>query len=573
MAGFKILVFSINRLTPPKRLGYHLPAVWTISKRVLRMPLRIIRRGGLVSAIFLLCLASAVADDEGSVAASQAIQSAGRAVAPPQSSGPFAEEQGPEAERAPQPIQLAGPMVAPPKLYGDGNFGRNTLIDVPIADIEELNSPPTAKTIDLTTEPDNLWDRIRVGFAMPDLTGPLVAARQNWYAARPQLLVAIFERSRRYLYHIVDELEKRGMPTELALLPMVESAFNPMAYSPAHASGLWQFIPSTGKRYELQQNAWYDARRDIMASTTAALDYLQFLYAMHGDWHLALASYNWGENAVARAIEKNRARGLPTNYTNLAMPAETRNYVPRLQALKNIIANPAAFGIDLNPIPNQPYFATVPQTPDIDIKLAAQFAEMPVSELVALNPAYNRPVMAGAQNTQLVLPADRVDTFLANLENHDTPLTSWHLYTFKRGDRLETLAARHGISVAKLKQANAIRPRTRVAPGFQLLLPVKGSRAATEPLPAVFSPPASESGSRTIIRRVIHTVRRGETLASIGHHYKVSTNDLRRWNAIGRLYAGQKLTIQRETTISTVVRKTAATHRTHLKHRVIRTRG
>ena len=188
----------------------------------------------------------------------------------------------------------------------------------PIVDVREIKDAlPISRMIDLITAPDDLWDRIRNGFAMPNLGTPLVLDRQIWYASRPTYIQRMVERSRLYLYHIVAELEKRGMPTELALLPMVESAFNPMALSSARASGLWQFIPSTGKNYNLKQNWWYDARRDIVASTTAALDYLQMLYDMHGDWHLALASYNWGENAVARAIERNRARGLPTDYASL----------------------------------------------------------------------------------------------------------------------------------------------------------------------------------------------------------------------------------------------------------------
>jgi membrane-bound lytic murein transglycosylase D len=445
----------------------------------------------------------------------------------------------------------------------------------PVSEIKSLDSPLQAKTLDLTDEPDDLWERIRVGFGMPDLGGSLVVARQNWYLARPQLLKTLFERSRRYLYHIVAELEKRGMPTELALLPMVESAFNPMAYSPAHASGLWQFIPSTGKRYELEQNPWYDARRDVLASTNAALDYLQFLYDMHGDWHLALASYNWGENAVARAIEKNNARGLPTDYMSLTMPSETRNYVPKLQALKNIIANPAAFGIALDPIPNQPYFVTVPKTADIDIKLAARLAEMPVAELVALNPAYNRPVISAAQSAELVLPADKADVFLANLENHDKPLSSWITHIFKAGEKLEKLAAEHGISLAKLKQANAISARTPVKPGFQLLLPVKGSSAALEPLPVGFAPPPPaqpERATKTVTRRITHTVQRGETLPSIARHYKVSVEDLRRWNSIGRLFAGQKIAIEQETTVSTWVRKPAAASHARIKRVSARTR-
>ena len=194
--------------------------------------------------------------------------------------------------------------------------------------------------IDRTVPPDDLWERIRRGFAVQDLDSVLVQKHVTYYAARPEYLQRVFDRSRLYLYHIVEEIEKRGLPTELALLPMVESAFNPMAYSRAHASGLWQFIPGTGKRYDLTQNWWYDGRRDIVDSTAAALEYLTKLYDMHGDWQLALASYNWGENAVARAIAKNRAAGKPTEYAHLTMPAETRQYIPKLQALKNIIRDP-----------------------------------------------------------------------------------------------------------------------------------------------------------------------------------------------------------------------------------------
>jgi membrane-bound lytic murein transglycosylase D len=550
MKSEKVLVFQTIRLTPPNRSRYHAPV----------MPPSVLR---------LLVLLTAA------LAAPAFAQ---------QAPAPVAQE----SMRVPAPMQVAGPVVAAPlgpapkttaevfrSSDNDGNAHNNVPGDAPATaamDVRSLDWPPDAKMLDLTAEPDDLWERMRVGFGMQDLTGPLVVARQNWYAARPTMLKTLFARSKRYLYHIVAELEKRGMPTELALLPMVESAFNPMAYSRAHASGLWQFIPSTGKRYELAQNSWYDGRRDVLASTTAALDYLQFLYDMHGDWHLALASYNWGENAVGRAMEKNRAKGLPTNYMALTMPSETRNYVPKLQALKNIIANPGAFGIDIDPIPNQPYFVTVPKTPDIDIKLAARLAEMPVAELVALNPAYNRPVMAAAQSAVLVLPANKAQVFLSNLENHDEPLTSWKTHTLRPGERLDKLAAAHGISLAKLKQANAISPRTPVAPGFQLLLPVKGSGAALEPLPVGFSPPAiPERGARTVVRKTVHTVQRGETLASIAQRYKVGMDDLKRWNTVGRLFAGQKLSIERETAVSSgPVRKPAPRKRTT---RVVKTRG
>src|SRR5574343_185131 len=218
----------------------------------------------------------------------------------------------------------------------------------------ETTSP--VRTVDLTSAPDDIWQRIRLGFGMPDLNNDLVTERQVWYLSRPSVLKSLLNRGRRYLYYIVDELERRGMPTELALLPMVESAYNPMAYSRAHASGLWQFIPSTGRSYNLTQNSWVDERRYIIASTKAALDYLQNIYEMHGDWHLALASYNWGEGAVGRALQKNQAAGRPMEYQYLNMPGETRYYVPKLQALKNTISRPELFNLALPEIPNRPYF-------------------------------------------------------------------------------------------------------------------------------------------------------------------------------------------------------------------------
>ena len=403
---------------------------------------------------------------------------------------------------------------------------------------DDLRAIPT---IDLTAVPPDLWDRIRNGFAMPNLSSPLVQDRQIWYASQPSYVKRMVERSKRYLYYIVEELEKRGMPTELALLPMVESAFNPMAYSRSHASGLWQFIPSTGKNYNLEQNPWYDGRRDIVASTSAALDYLQYLYQMHGDWHLALASYNWGENAVARAIEKNKARGLPTDYLSLSMPTETRYYVPKLQALKNIILNPHAFGVDLEPVPNTPYFVTVEKTRDMDVRLAAKLADMPLGEFLALNPGHNRPVIVANGTPGLVLPKDKAKIFLANLEEHDEPLVSWQTYTLKRGDRLEHLATRHGISLARLKQVNNIGRRTKVGPGYQLLLPLKG--ALLEPLPVAYQPPSAPE-ARSSVRKLSYTVRRGDTLAGIAQRFHVSTDDLRRWNKIGRLFAGQHLVVE-----------------------------
>ncbi len=368
------------------------------------------------------------------------------------------------------PLQISPELR--PSVPPEGSLPGSFVVTPPALEIpEEL---PRLPTIDLTRAEADLWQRMRNGFSMPDLDTSLVADRQAWYLNRPEMLRRIFERSRRYLFHIVEELEKRGMPTELALLPIVESSFNPLALSPAKALGIWQFIPSTGKNYRLNQNWWLDERRDILASTTAALDYLQNIYEMHGDWHLALASYNWGEYAVARAVTKNQARGLPTDYASLSMPGETRYYVPKLQALKNIVADPALFGIRLEPIPNKPYFGTIDLWESMDVATAARLAETPLDEFIALNPAYHRPVIPGESRNPLVVPADKVQVFMANLHRHELaekPLSNWKTYSLKKGEKLDALAARNGLTVARLKQLNGITPKTRIGPGHVFLLP------------------------------------------------------------------------------------------------------
>jgi membrane-bound lytic murein transglycosylase D len=418
------------------------------------------------------------------------------------------------AELATAPLQLT-PAIAPAP--AEASLGPPAIAPAAVPPGIDLKLPPAATapvemhddlppltTIDLTTPPDDLWQRIRNGFGMPDLDSPLVAERQAWYLNRPELLRQIFARSRRYLYHIVAELEKRGMPTELALLPIVESSFNPLAYSPARALGIWQFIPSTGKTYNLKQNWWLDERRDIIASTSAALDYLQTIYEMHGDWHLALASYNWGENSVARAIAKNQAKGLPTDYEHLSMPGETRYYVPKLQAIKNIIAQPEVFGIQLDPIPNKPYFGTVDMTETVDIATAAKLAETPLAEFIALNPAYQRPVIPGESRSPLVIPADKMQVFQDNLSRYeatDRPLSTWQTYTLRKGEKIEHVAARFGLTVARLKALNGITPRTKIHPGQNFLIPAKGSAANPDQLAALLpktpaNPPRAAKGGK-----------------------------------------------------------------------------
>jgi membrane-bound lytic murein transglycosylase D len=312
------------------------------------------------------------------------------------------------------------------------------------------------------------------------------------------MLKGILDRGRRYLYHIVDELERRGMPTELALLPMVESAFNPMAYSPAHASGLWQFIPSTGRNMNLTQNWWVDERRDVIASTSAALDYLQILYEMHGDWHLALASYNWGEGAVGRSIARNRAAGLPTDYLSISMPGETRYYVPKLQALKNIIAQPELFGITLPPLENRPYFVRVDNTASLDLSTAARLAETPLDEFVALNPSFKRPVAPkNGGGHSLIVPAHKLDTFINNLRGFNPSQSNWRTYELRPGERLEGVASRFGISPSKLRQLNGLEPRSKITAGVTLLVPNEPSSQAMVGMLSVYNQASGMSSKKS----------------------------------------------------------------------------
>lgn len=398
--------------------------------------------------------------------------------------------------------------------------------------VQELGVPASfTKGIDLTAPNDDLWERIRNGFAMPNLNNDLVLYHQTWYMNRPDYVRRMAERSRRYMFHIVAELEKRGMPTELALLPMVESAYNPMALSRSQAMGLWQFIPATGKNYKLTQNWWYDQRRDIVASTSAALDYLQNIYEMQGDWFLALASYNWGEGAVARAMAKNKAKGLPTTYEALTMPNETRNYVPKLQALKNILSSPRLMAqLDLPPIANRPYFSTIAKPLDMDVKVAAKLAETPLDEFVALNPAHNRPVIKG--ESTLVVPANKVETFMANLESHQTkdkPLTSWRAYTLKRGERLDQVAARFGTTAEQLRSVNSLSPKTRAGAGTTVLVPAKGDEGAAAPFPDTPQVVVEADPVR------IHVLKKGETLATVAKRNRLNVADLKRWNHLNSL--------------------------------------
>jgi len=398
----------------------------------------------------------------------------------------------------------------------------------------------TNATLQLRSEYGDLWMRIRVGFILDDLDTPAVKKSEDWYAARPDYIARMVERSRRYLYHIVVEIEKRGMPLEIALLPMIESAYNPMAYSRSRASGIWQFMPSTGKAFGMEQNWWLDERRDVIAATDGALDYLQKLHAEFGDWYLALAAYNWGEGSVRRAIASNRKRGQPIDYLSLKMPAETRNYIPKLQAVKNIVSDPERYDLTLADMPDAPYFTVVQTKKKMDVKVAAALAEMPLDEFLSLNPQHNRPVIAGADQTAILLPYDKAEVFAAKLELTDQPMVTWQAYKFRAGETLQQVAVRFGLPLETLRTVNGIGPRAKVPVGHALLVPSQVSSDATAASlqNAVFT--TVPSG-----RTFYHRVRKGDTLASIAARYDVSTQDLKVWNAghASRIVPGQRLRV------------------------------
>jgi membrane-bound lytic murein transglycosylase D len=363
---------------------------------------------------------------------------------------------------------------------------------------------------------------------MPDIDDPLVAKWEQWYVERPDYVARMIDRSRRYLYYVVVEVEKRNMPLEIALLPMVESAFNPNAVSVARAAGMWQFMPSTGTHYGLQQNFWFDSRRDVIAATDSALNYLQKLYGDFNDWQLALAGYNWGEGNVARAVAGNQKRGAPADYANLKMPDETRNYLPKLQALKNIVRDPEKYPtLDLTDIPDAPYFTVVKMDRKIDVKVAAQLAEMSVEEFRYLNPQHNRPVIAGADAYAILLPIDKAELFAAKLQLTNQPLVSWQAYRVQNGETLDKIAAKFGMEAEGLRAVNGIGAKARIPVGHTLLVPTQGpSEAAAVTLSnAVFT---TVPQGRTFYYRV----QRGDSLPSIAARYGVSAADIRRWNGL-----------------------------------------
>jgi membrane-bound lytic murein transglycosylase D len=434
----------------------------------------------------------------------------------------------------------------------------------------------------IAIESDDLWQRIKNGYAMPDCTSSLVAHHEKWYSSRPDYIRRMVERSQKYLFHIVEEVEKRGMPTEIALLPMIESAYNPHANSTSSASGIWQFVPSTGKNFGLKQNWWVDNRRNVTIATDAALTYLQKLYGMFGSWDLALAAYNAGEGTVGRAIERNRKLGLPTDYESLNLPAETKNYVPKLQAIKNLMTNPENYGLKIQTIANTPYFAKVTAPAQIDAHLAAKLAEISDDEFLALNPSNKRPVItSNGEKHELLLPILSAQTFRDNLAVYDKPLVSWQTYLAKRGERMTNIASKFGIQLAQLRNVNNLPSQNKIKKSGTILVPngnitdhtIPKSKEVTslvdsndtlQPLAANNDIAAKQDSANIVIANtetqaeitsntdvsvkqssIAHKVKNGETMQSIAKHYGMTMKKIMLDNALkhNKVKVGQVLTI------------------------------
>ncbi|GAC1543958.1 MAG: hypothetical protein NVS2B4_22150 [Ramlibacter sp.] len=380
--------------------------------------------------------------------------------------------------------------------------------------------------------PADLWGRIRSGFAMRQLDTDLVRQQEQWYATRPDYIQRMTDRSRKYLFHIVEELERRNMPSELALLPFVESAFNPQAVSSARAAGMWQFMPGTGRYYDLKQNFFRDDRRDVLASTRAALDYLQRLYGMFGDWHLALAAYNWGEGNVGRAIARNQRAGLGTSYTDLKMPDETRNYVPKLQAVKNIVANPDQFHAELPVIENHPYFDMVTVERDMDTKLAARLADIELDDFKALNPQINRPVILAAGSSQILLPWDNAKVFQRNVAAYsEGRFATWTAWTVPGTMSATEAARRVGMSEPELRSVNTIPPRMLIKAGSVLVVPRPPSKQED------VGSHVADNGQLSLapevqMRRTTIKAGKRESVASVARRYRVSPVQVAEWNKV-----------------------------------------
>lgn len=390
------------------------------------------------------------------------------------------------------------------------------------------------------------WQRIRNGFDLPDIEHKRVQQELNWYKRHPEYMKRVVERARPYLHHIIETVEAAGIPTEIALLPIVESAFQPFAYSHGRAAGIWQFIPSTGKRYGLKQNWWYDGRRDVYASTKAAIKLLKNLNRnFNGDWMHALAAYNTGDGRVHRAIRRNKRRGKSTDFFALKLPKETRAYVPKLLALRDIIEFPDKYGIQLDEIPNRPYFEQVKLDSQIDLALAADMAGLPLDDLYRLNSGYNRWATSPSGPYDLLLPVAQVDQFKTKLaELPANKRIRWIRHRVRKGETLGTIAQKFHTSIRTIKRVNRLRGKM-IRVGRGLTIPVASLALRKYRLSANQRKSKLQNIPRQG-RKVSHIVQQGDTFWDLAQYHRVGVRQLAKWNSMAprdRLQAGQRLII------------------------------
>lgn len=406
--------------------------------------------------------------------------------------------------------------------------------------------PDATLNLDDSDAAKDLWARVRQGFQLPPLEHELVGQHERYYAARPEYVQRMTARANRYLFHVVEEIERRNMPAELALLPFIESAFNPQATSSARASGIWQFMPATGKDFDLTQNIFRDERRDVLASTRAALDYLQRLHRMFGDWHLALAAYNWGEGNVQRAIKRNQSQGLPTDYLSINMPAETRNYVPKLHAVRNIVAQPEAYNLALTPIDNHPYFVSVPIQRDMDVALAARLAALPLDEFKALNPSQNKPVILAAGTPQVLLPYDNAHLFVHNLSKHKGGLATWTAWLVPKTMRPADVAKQLGMPESTLREVNRIPPKMLVKAGSTLLVHRADHRERDVSEALADNAMMALAPDVPPLRRMTLKAGKRDSVRTVAKRYGVSVDQVASWNKVGasaRFKRGEQIVV------------------------------
>jgi len=403
----------------------------------------------------------------------------------------------------------------------------------------------------LPKESTDVWARLRNNYSLPPLENSRIQREIDWYARHPKYMDRVNERAAPYMHYIVSEIEKRGMPGEIALLPIVESAFQPFAYSHGRAAGIWQFIPGTGRRFGLKQNWWYDGRRDVYASTQAALNYLQRLNKIFdGDWMLALAAYNSGEGTVLKAVRRNKKRGKPTHFWALSLPKETRSYVPKLLAIAKVVANPTQYNMNVASLENKPYFSKVDTKSQIDLALAAEMADISLDELYKLNPGFNRWATAPKGPHYLLIPVDKAPAFEAKLA--DLPSSQrmrWKHHKVKSGETLSHIADKYRISLSLLKDSNKLR-RNIIRIGQNLVIPVAAKSARTYRLSETQRKQKILNSPKSGRHKVTHVVKSGDNFWDLSRKYKVSVRALAKWNAMAPrdvLQRGQKLVIWTKT--------------------------